>query len=95
MSSDYSPEDIELMRRAHATATLIFPDKFKGKFFRDAAKRLARCANISYDEALRLLHAGAVGVATKVAEDKMKEVRDGEEAEEAEVDEDGGDRRAG
>ncbi|MBQ9621525.1 MAG: hypothetical protein IJR41_06275 [Atopobiaceae bacterium] len=71
------PEEIDLMRRAHATANLIFPDKFKGKFFRDAAKRLARCANISYDEALRLLHAGAVGVATKVAEDKMKEVHDG------------------
>lgn len=75
MSSDYSPEEIDLMRRAHASAQMIFPDKFKGRFFRDAAKRLARSTGISYEEALKRLHAGAVGVATRVAEEKIREVQ--------------------
>lgn len=73
MSYRIDPQDAERMQRARATAKLIFPDKFEGKFFRDAAKRLSRCTGISYDDALKRLHSGALGVAMAVAEEKMRE----------------------
>ena len=77
MSSDYTIEDIELMSRATKAAMLIFPDKHKGKFFREAAKRLARSTGIAYEDALKRLNAAAVGAAIAVAEERMKEVQDG------------------
>ena len=73
MSYRTDPRDVERTSRALATAKLIFPAKFEGKFFRDAAKRLSRCTGISYDDALKRLHSGALGVAMAVAEEKIAE----------------------
>jgi len=53
--------------RAWDAAFLTFPHAHRGKHFRTAAKRLARCTGISYDEALNRLNQAAVGAAYRTA----------------------------
>ena len=78
MSSDYNPDEVETWQRAHAVAKMTFPANAKGKFFRDAAKRLARCTKISYQDALDVLHASAVNATAYVAKAKIEEAKDGD-----------------
>ena len=43
-------------QRSYEIAKMIFPEKFKGKFFRDAAKRLCKCTSLTYEQALKEIH---------------------------------------
>lgn len=54
-------------RRAMDAANMTFPHAHRGKFFRDAARRLAKCTGISYDAALGYLQSAAVSAAYQVA----------------------------
>lgn len=53
------PRD-DLWLKAREIAERIFPEHFKGKYFRDAAKRLAKCSPMTYEDALNLLRGSAV-----------------------------------
>lgn len=65
----YMPNPMaEASARALAAARAVFPPERKGKYFREAAKRLSAHTHLSYAEALETLQAaGEQAVAAAIA----------------------------
>lgn len=79
MSSSIPPAEERAYAGALAAARAVFPPDRKGKYFREAAKRLSACTRLSYAEALdELQGAGERAVAAAVAQ-RMEAMADGVE----------------
>lgn len=80
MSIGIPPEEERAYPRALAAARAVFPPDRKGKYFREAARRMSAYTRLSYAEALDALQeAGERAVAAAIARRLEEAVPDGVE----------------